>query len=460
MIDAMSDYQVIARKYRPKTFKEVLGQDSIVTTLKNAIKRQAIAHAYLFCGSRGTGKTTLARVFAKALNCLTPTSDGEPCNTCSSCLEISQGHSLDVLEIDGASNRGIDDIRKINETVGYASSNRYKIFIIDEVHMLTKEAFNALLKTLEEPPAKVKFFFATTEPHKVLPTILSRCQRFNLNRISIDQMVGKLRFIANELKVTIDDDALWLLANRAEGGLRDAESLFDQILAFHDGIITKESVLNVLGMMPKESFFTLDQKGKEGDLSFAFHLSHEIFSQGKDFQAFVEGLIEHFRTILMIKLSGAASMRSLTDSEKVQYEKTSQNYTKEQVLTILDLLTESVNLRLFSNQRVTLEMLLLKILRIHQRIPVEILIKKLAELEGRVKGGVSNISEDPTPAPAEIPVKKVVKEKVIEKEPAPIDLGARLTPEAKTISRNEQCKVDTLLQFASVELEGTLQKRR
>ena len=231
----MSTYQVLARKYRPQHFNEVLGQDAIVTTLKNAIKHNRLAHAYLFCGSRGTGKTTLARVFAKALNCQSPTSDAEPCNKCSSCKEIAAGNALDVLEIDGASHRGIDDIRQINETVGYASSSgKYKIYIIDEVHMLTKEAFNALLKTLEEPPLKVIFLFATTEPHKVLPTILSRCQRFNLNRISLDTIVDKLRQIAIDQNVEIDEEALYLLAQRAEGGLRDAESLFDQIIAFHE----------------------------------------------------------------------------------------------------------------------------------------------------------------------------------------------------------------------------------
>ena len=176
-------YQVIARKYRPQTFADVIGQTAIVTTLKNALKFHKLAHAYLFCGCRGTGKTTLARVFSKALNCQKLTENFEPCNQCQSCLEISQGRSLDVIEIDGASHRGIDDIRQINDTIGYApSSGKYKIYIIDEVHMLTKEAFNALLKTLEEPPANVKFFFATTEPHKVLQTIMSRCQRFDLSR--------------------------------------------------------------------------------------------------------------------------------------------------------------------------------------------------------------------------------------------------------------------------------------
>src|SRR3984957_4201366 len=235
-MQSMPEYQVLARKYRPQSFQEVLGQEAIITTLKNAIKNNRLAHAYLFCGSRGTGKTTLARIFAKALNCQRPTEDLEPCNVCESCKEITSGSSLDVLEIDGASHRGIDDVRQINDTVGYScASGKYKIYIIDEVHMLTKEAFNALLKTLEEPPPKVKFFFATTEPHKIPATILSRCQRFNLRRISPSLIVQKLQRIAQDVKAEIDPEALHLIANMADGALRDAESLLDQVLSFTEG---------------------------------------------------------------------------------------------------------------------------------------------------------------------------------------------------------------------------------
>lgn len=515
----MPEYQVLARKYRPQLFSQVLGQDAIVTTLKNAIKRSRIAHAYLFCGMRGTGKTTLARVFAKALNCLSPTEDLEPCNVCSSCKEITSGNSLDVLEIDGASHRGIDDIRQINETVGYATaSGKYKIYIIDEVHMLTKEAFNALLKTLEEPPPKVKFFFATTEPHKLPTTILSRCQRFNLNRIPSGDIIGKLGRIAQEQGSNVSEDALRLIAKRAEGGLRDAESLLDQILAFHEGDVDAESVAQVLGIVTRDSFFLLDQAGKAGDLKVAFEIAYQVVSQGKDIPNFIESLTEHFRNILMVKLAGKeAPYLPLSESEREKYVLTAKLYSQEQCLTILDFLVESQTQRYAGAERVMLEALLLRILRSHQRVPVDLIVKRLAELEQglsgvipqetRAKLGVASIpaalampvehsvppkaveappqrvepkpiapaalipqpsvsaksvsmTEDPTPSKADLGIRaaKPVTPKPIEKVSAPVELGSRPTEEARAATAQQQGKYDTMLQFATVELEGTIKK--
>lgn len=501
----MLDYQVLARRYRPQTFIEVLGQEAIVTTLKNAILYNRLAHAYMFCGSRGTGKTTLARVFAKALNCYHPAANREPCNECSSCKEIAAGTSLDVLEIDGASHRGIDDIRQINETVAYsASPGKYKIYIIDEVHMLTKEAFNALLKTLEEPPLRVKFFFATTEPHKVLPTILSRCQRFNLNRIPLEIIIQKLSLISNQQNVNIEEEALRLIANRAEGGMRDAESLLDQILAFHDGDITAQSVADVLGIMPREVFFSLDHAGKEGNLAIAFEIADQVFSQGKDVTHFMEVLVEHFRNILIIKLSGkAAPFLTLSIANREKYEQSAKVYTQEQCLTIIDFLVEAqAQIRFMPSARIALEALLLRILRIHQRISIDVLVRRLSELEQAVglqstefptpfaqpkkekiqpipiELANSSMTVDPTPTKHELGLKtpKVtespksqilpfvveVKVEVEAKEkiqPAPIELGARLTPEAKSAAIKKQSYYDTLLQFAAVELEGSLHKK-
>lgn len=382
----MSDYQVIARKFRPQTFKDVVGQDAIVTTLKNAIKSKRLAQAYLFCGSRGTGKTTLARLLAKALNCLTPTPDHEPCNQCSTCRDITSGMSLDVLEIDGASHRGIEDIRQINEAVGYASSGHYKVYIIDEVHMLTKEAFNALLKTLEEPPPKVKFFFATTEPHKVPSTILSRCQRFNLSRIPQPLIVAKLQRIARQLEVEIEEDALRLLAQRAEGGLRDAESLFDQILAFEEGPITLTSVTSILGLMPRDIYFEIDQAGKKGEFLKAFEIAHRVFSEGKDLSFFIEGLIDHLRQILLVKVCGIhSSFMSLTDSEKDKYLQAASLYSREQCLDLIEYLIEAQNqLRTTPFGKISLEIILLHAMRSHFRLSIEQLVRQLGELEEKI----------------------------------------------------------------------------
>src|SRR2546426_6751330 len=241
-------YQVIARKYRPQRFSDVVGQEHVTQTLANAIKQNRIAHAYLFCGPRGTGKTTIARIFAKSLNCTggpqADFDDNDP-----RCQEITEGRSLDVLEIDGASNRGIEEIRALRETVKYTpASSRFKIYIIDEVHMLTKEAFNALLKTLEEPPAHVKFMFATTEPEKILLTILSRCQRFDLRRIPSALISQHLAHIAQQEKVKIDDEALFAIARGADGGMRDAESALDQLISFCGDRIEESDVLSMFGL--------------------------------------------------------------------------------------------------------------------------------------------------------------------------------------------------------------------
>lgn len=486
----MSDYLVVARKFRPQTFKDVLGQEALVTTLKNAIKYGRLAQAYLFSGSRGTGKTTLARILAKALNCRQLTPDFEPCNECSSCKEIAGGHSLDVLEIDGASNRGIEDIRQINETVGYAASaGMYKVYIIDEVHMLTKEAFNALLKTLEEPPPKVKFLFATTEPHKVLPTIVSRCQRFNLNRITSDLILQKLLYIAGQLNIDVEEDALRMIAQMAEGGLRDAESLLDQIFAFHEGNVTSEIVQSIFGIMPRDTFFDIDKAAQASDLAKAFEITECIFSQGKDLAHFLEGLVDHYRTLLLVKLSGKnAPFLSISSQERDRYENGALLYTREQCLTILDYLLESQKeIRFSSSPRISMEAVLLKILRIHQRLPVEVLVQKLHELEKKLGNAAStpvsdnkpfepptnlktplsksSMTEDPTPSVRDLsnfPPKVSMpapKPAPVPKLQAPVQAPVSEIVNDRPLTRQEQSRYDTLMQFSAVELEGTLQRK-
>ena len=516
----MSDYQVIARKFRPQTFNHVLGQDAIITTLKNAIKNKKLAQAYLFCGSRGTGKTTLARLLAKALNCAQPRENLDPCNECEFCKGITSGHSLDVLEIDGASHRGIEDIRQINETVAYAAaSGHYKIYIIDEVHMLTKEAFNALLKTLEEPPEKVKFFFATTEPHKIPPTILSRCQRFNLKRIPLDQIIAKLRFVAKELNVEVEDEAFELLAQRAEGGLRDAESLFDQILAFEQGKITIDSVSSILGITSREVFFEMDLAGEQGELVKAFEIADRIFSEGKDLNHFLEGLINHLRQILLFKLSKGQSLLShISEKDLKRYAESSQYYTQEQCLNLIEYLLEAqLKLKHSSFVQIALENILLHVMRSHFSIPIEYLVRRLNELEESLQPpspqeGNTNIntqpkqqerntpqepvkefkknvtkdstdvcvSEDPTPSPTDLghsfqkTSKKIDASKSKNIESTPIksvqindndpdlvqpDNSKTTTSEQKVDKQQSPAhKYDTLIQFAAIELEGNLQK--
>lgn len=476
----MKEYQVIARRFRPQTFAAVLGQDAIVTTLKNAIARQRLAAAYLFCGSRGTGKTTLARVFAKALNCAQPTADFEPCNECPSCREIANSTSIDVLEIDGASHRGIDDIRQINETVGYApATGKYKIYIIDEVHMLTKEAFNALLKTLEEPPPKVKFLFATTEPHKVLPTILSRCQRFNLNRIPLDTILGKLQHICSNLDIQADQEALRLIAKRAEGGLRDAESLLDQIIAFQEGKLTSVAVTDILGIMPRETLFNLDKAGKAGDYAAVFRVTEQLFNEGKDFVHFIEMLCEHVRTIMLIKLgTPLPASISLPDSEREAYNETAKFYTLEQCMSLLEELTTAQNeIRFAPSPRFALEALLLRFLRSHHRVPIDALIRRLSELEARLGSDSPTppqpqpiFTEPPPAAPAPTPTSaaSVVSEKnQSQPQPVPQPIQKQPEPEPKVVPirkesapEHPQHRYDTLLQFAAVELEGTVQIKK
>jgi len=378
-------YLVLARRYRPQKFSDVIGQEAIITTLKNALSFDRVAHAYLFCGSRGVGKTTVARLFAKALNCQTPDPNNEPCNRCPSCLEILSGQSLDVIEIDGASNRGIDDIRQLNETIGYAPSHgKYKIYIIDEVHMLTKEAFNALLKTLEEPPERAKFFFATTEPHKVLPTIISRCQRFDMQRLTEAQISQKLTAIAEDLDRNVSSEAVHLIASFAEGSMRDAESLFDQTLCFTDGAVQAEQVRNVLGLVPDELFFELDNAFNECRVSFAFDLVDRLFQMGKDLSHFLEQLIGHYRRLTLAKTMGTPSL-GLPEPLFSRIDRSIKLYTQAQLFYILETFLNSfATLQKSPMQRACLESILLHMLRSKNRIPMEVLIRRLNELEQKL----------------------------------------------------------------------------
>lgn len=455
----IANYQVIARKFRPQKFSEVIGQEFIVTTLINSIKSNRLAHAYLFSGGHGTGKTTLARLFAKALNCQHRDINCEPCGSCSSCCDIASSQSMQVLEIDGASNRGIDDIRQINETACFASlPNQYKIFIIDEVHMLTKEAFNALLKTLEEPPAQVKFFFATTEPHKVPSTILSRCQRYDLTRIAANKIEQNLLSITKSLNLTIEEEVCHSIANLANGSLRDAQSLLDQVIAFSGNPITIEKAHEILGLLPKEHFFELDTRGKEQDLEIALQLIQKIYEKGINPEHFLESLAEHFRNLLLVKiLKKNVSPLHIPDSLWEKTLKSASYYTKDQCLDIIESILETQkNLKTTLSQRLSLEWLLIDIIRSHQKVSID---KILSYLETPLNDTKPTLQEASSPITTEqnssLSRPPQLAESLKKKLIPPLEKPTELLKEDE---RKKQNRYDTLMQFAAVELEGTLNK--
>lgn len=454
-------YEVLARKHRPQTFLDVVAQGPIVATLKNALRMHRSAHAYLFCGCRGTGKTTLARLFAKALNCTKLSEDTEPCNACQSCREIAASRAIDVLEIDGASHRGIEDMRQINETISFLpTSSPFKIYLIDEVHMLTKEAFNALLKTLEEPPPHIKFLFCTTEPHKIPATILSRCQRFNLRRIPSLEIESKLSQIASNTSITISKEALTLIAERAEGSLRDALSLFDQILAFEKENITADAVTTMLGLPSKELFFDLDTAGTKKDLSAAFKITGEVFASGTHLPYFLEELISHFRALFLVK-QGIVDARS-------QYKERASLYRSEQLIQILEYLIEGQqNIKSAPSERTALEMLLLRILQTHQKISLENLVERLISLEQK-----TSISENPRPKLEELPTREkstqnlscelpsdTQRQTILENLPKPSkeEPTKKILP-SQPLLLQEQSRFDTVMRFAAKELNGSFKK--
>jgi len=393
-------YQVLARKWRPQQFDDVVGQEHVTTTLKNAIEKNRLAHAYLFVGPRGIGKTSTARIFAKALNCVKgPTVT--PCDECDNCREITNGTSMDVLEIDGASNNGVEQVRELRETVKYAPArSKFKIYIIDEVHMLTTQAFNALLKTLEEPPAHVKFFFATTEPQKVLPTILSRCQRFDLRRIPSNLIVKHLKEIAKKEKVSVDDEALAAIARGAEGGLRDAESALDQLIAFCGNKIAESDVLSVFGLVAHDQIAALTNAIIDGETTKALRVLKDLDDVGKDLQRLVADLLDHFRNLLVVTLGeeGAASLQ-LPDTEVALLQAQAKRTDSDAVLRIIDALAAAEGrLRYALSKRVFLEIALVKAVRARDMVGIDGVLKKLNEL--KAGGLVAAAPAAPQPPPA------------------------------------------------------------
>ncbi len=396
-------YEVIARKYRPQRFDQVIGQEHIVQTLVNAIEQKRIAHAYLFCGPRGTGKTTIARIFSKCLNC-TGGPKVEFDDKDSRCIEITDGRSLDVLEIDGASNNGVEQVRELRETCKYAPANsKFKIYIIDEVHMLSTAAFNALLKTLEEPPAHVKFMFATTDPEKVLPTILSRCQRFDLRRIPSALITKHLATIAKQEKVKIDEAALFAIARGADGGMRDAESALDQLISFCGGKIEEADVLSMFGLAAEGQILKLSEAILKGEVQAALKQLNELAQHGKDLGRLLSDLLNHFRNLLVFQVSkGDTSLLEVSEAETAALKAQSPLANSDAFTRILEILTDSeLRLRDAASKKILFEVALLKAIEARNSLSIDSVLKQLNQLRGQGGAGTgSGAVESPSAAPA------------------------------------------------------------
>lgn len=426
-------YVIFARKFRPQTFDEVVGQEAVTKTLKNAIAQNRISQSFLFSGPRGVGKTSIARILAKALNCQQgPTA--EPCGKCTSCQEIAQGNSMDVLEIDGASNRGIDEIRNLRDNVKFKPSHgSYKVYIIDEVHMLTTEAFNALLKTLEEPPAHVKFIFATTESHKVPLTILSRCQRYNFKRISTEDIVSKLEEISKREKLTFDKKAVYQIAKAADGALRDAESLLDQLASFSSEKISEEDVLFLLGLASEDIYFDVLDAVHGKRVQDLFQKIRELYEGGRDLVLFAKGLLEMFRNLLLLQCAdGTDEFIEISAEGLAELRKRKNLFTRAELLLGLSILMnlQTQLRRNISSPRILVETALLKLIHLDGFLNID-------EVDRSVSSGGSapqrtsapSASGSGRPAPsapapssprAEIPAAPQAQAVISESAPAPV----------------------------------------
>jgi DNA polymerase-3 subunit gamma/tau len=406
-------YQVIARKYRPQRFRDVVGQEHVTQTLGHAIEQKRIAHAYLFCGPRGTGKTTIARIFAKCLNCTdgpkVDFDDNDP-----RCQEIAEGRSLDVFEIDGASNNGVEQVRELRETCKYTpASSRYKIYIIDEVHMLSTAAFNALLKTLEEPPEHVKFMFATTDPEKVLPTILSRCQRFDLRRIPAALIAKHLTQIAGLEKVKIHPAALYAIARGATGAMRDAESALDQLISFCGDKIEEADVLSMFGLTAQGQLLDLTRAVLAGEVAQALRQLNDLASHGKDLGRLLSDLLNHFRNLLIFQVSkGDLTMLEISEAEAAALKEQSTMASAEGLTRIMEVLAEAeMRMRDAASKKILVEVALLKAIEARSAVSIDTLLKQLQGLRDGQPGDAPSSPPAPAaPSSAKRPTRRVVLE--------------------------------------------------
>ena len=375
-------YLVLARKWRPMTFQDVLGQEHVTRTLENAIRNNRIANAYIFSGPRGIGKTSIARILSKAINCENgPTTT--PCNTCDSCVEISESRSLDVFEIDGASNNGVDEVRNLRENLHYANTKgKYRIYIIDEVHMLSTGAFNALLKTLEEPPANVLFIFATTEAHKIPPTITSRCQRFTFKRLPIHQISEQIELICKAEGIKIDADSLQLISRKADGSMRDGESLLDQACSFCGDIIQYADLKELFGVIDSELLFHLSDYIRSHDVHGVLDLADLVFVEGYDVGEFLVNAAEHFRNLLVARATESKDLLLVSDADADRYLGEARLFSEKDLLRYINLITETeISLKRTTNPRLKFEFALLKMVKMESGVELAQLLEQLDAIQ-------------------------------------------------------------------------------
>lgn len=368
----MENYIVSARKYRPTTFESVVGQQALTQTLRNAIRTNHLAHAYLFCGPRGVGKTTCARIFAKTINCLNPTAEHDACNQCESCVAFNEQRSFNIHELDAASNNSVEDIRSLIDQVRIPPQiGKYSVYIIDEVHMLSQGAFNALLKTLEEPPSYAIFILATTEKHKVLPTILSRCQVYDFSRITVADTIHHLQYVAQQEGVTASEEALNVVAQKADGGMRDALSIFDQLVSFCGTNISYEQAIEVLNVLDTDYYFRLVNAALMGNVSEALLLLNEVLVKGFDAGHFVTGFAQHLRDVLVSKDIATVKLLETSDAIRQHYQEQAQRCAAKWLYNALDIMnTCDINYRTAKNKRLTVELALVKLCRLTE-VPVQ-----------------------------------------------------------------------------------------
>ncbi len=433
-------YQVLYRKYRPRVFSDVVGQEHITSTLSREVETGKHSHAFLFTGSRGTGKTTCAKILSKAVNCLNPI-NGNPCNECEICRGLDDGSILDVVEIDAASNNGVDNIRDIRDEINFTpASCKYRVYIIDEVHMLSTGAFNALLKTLEEPPAHVKFILATTEVHKLPVTVISRCQRFDFKRVSPEAMKQRMNFICQSEGFTADDEALTLISRISDGGMRDALSLLDQC-AGHSKTINADLVCSVAGMTGRDHLFSLADAVADNDCPKALSLISELHANSCDMERLCSDMINHFRNLMIVKtVKSSVGLLVCTDEEQLQYKQQSEKFTLEGILNAISLLQQSMaDIKKGVNRRIEMEMAFIKLSSPSVSTDNSALLSRISQIERSIKNGTFVTSSSVSQAAPSVATEKYeTTQKTSEPAPVPQQNTANTANEAVTATAQEQ----------------------